>query len=80
MYLVTYQPETGIITSAGVINPAYALPPELLPEGSIYTESLPKGDLTGWLYQDSGFVPRPDTPAPLLAEGEDSTTTLVKKA
>ena len=80
MYLVTYEPETGIITSAGVINPAYALPPELLPEGSIYTEALPKGDLTGWLYQDGGFVPRPDTPAPLLAEGEDSTTTLVKKA
>lgn len=80
MYLVTYEPETGIITSAGVIDSAYALQPEELPEGSVYTEALPKGDLTGWLYQDSGFVPRPDTPAPLLAEGEDSTTTLVKKA
>lgn len=82
MYLVTYQPETGIITSAGVINPAYALPPELLPEGSIYTEALPEGDLDGWLYQDGVFVSRPDIPAPLTAEGEESesTTTLVKKA
>lgn len=59
MYLVTYQPETGIITSAGVINPAYALPPELLPEGSVYTDSLPEGDLEGWLYQDGTFVPCP---------------------
>ena len=73
MYLVTYQPETEIITSAGVINPAYALPPELLPEGSIYTESLPKGDLTGWLYQDDGFVLRPVTIATLLADGEETT-------
>lgn len=80
MYLVTYQPETGIITSAGVIDPAYALPPELLPEGSVYTDSLPEGDLEGWLYQDGTFVPRPDISSPLTAEGEEITTTLVKKA
>lgn len=80
MYLVTYQPETGIITSAGVINPAYALPPELLPEGSVYTDSLPEGDLEGWLYQDGTFVPQPDISSPLTAEGEEITTTLVKKA
>lgn len=82
MYLVTYEPETGIITSAGVIDSAYALQPEELPEGSVYTEALPKGDLTGWLYQDGVFVSRPDIPAPLTAEGEESesTTTLVKKA
>lgn len=73
MYLVTYQPETGIITSAGVIDPAYALPPELLPKGSVYTDSLPEGDLEGWLYQDGTFVPRPVTIAPLLADGEETT-------
>lgn len=73
MYLVTYQPETGLLTSAGIIDPAYALPPELLPEGSIYTDSLPEGDLVAWLYQDGAFVPRPVTPAPLLAEGEETT-------
>lgn len=73
MYLVTYQPETGIITSAGVIDSAYALQPEELPEGSVYTEALPKGDLTGWLYQDDGFVLRPVTIATLLADGEETT-------
>lgn len=82
MYLVTYQPDTGILTSAGVIDPAYALPPELLPKGSVYTDSLPEGDLEGWLYQDGTFVPRPGISSPLTAEGEESesTTTLVKKA
>ena len=73
MYLVTYEPETGIITSAGVIDSAYALQPEELPEGSIYTESLPEGDLDGWLYQDDGFVLRPVTIATLLADGEETT-------
>lgn len=73
MYLVTYEPETGIITSAGVIDSAYALQPEELPEGSVYTEALPKGDLTGWLYQDGAFVSRPVTIAPLLADGEETT-------
>ena len=73
MYLVTYEPETGIITSAGVIDSAYALQPEELPEGSVYTEALPKGDLTGWLYQDDGFVLRPVTIATLLADGEETT-------
>ena len=73
MYLVTYQPETGIITSAGVIDPAYALPPELLPKGSVYTDSLPEGDLEAWLYQNYAFVPRPVTIAPLLADGEETT-------
>lgn len=73
MYLVTYEPETGIITSAGVIDSAYALQPEELPEGSVYTEALPKGDLTGWLYQDDGFVLRPVNIATLLADGEETT-------
>ena len=59
MYLVTYQPETGIITSAGVIDPAYALPPELLPSGAAYVDSLPEGDLAAWLYHDGTFVPCP---------------------
>ena len=73
MYLVTYQPETGIITSAGVIDSAYALQPEELPEGSAYTDSLPEGNLTGWLYQDGAFVSRPVTIATLLADGEETT-------
>lgn len=73
MYLVTYEPETGIITSAGVIDSAYALPPELLPEGSAYTDSLPEGDLEAWLYQDGAFVSRPVTIATLLADGEETT-------
>lgn len=73
MYLVTYEPETGIITSAGVIDSAYALQPEELPEGSAYTDSLPEGDLTGWLYQDGAFVSRPVTIATLLADGEETT-------
>lgn len=80
MYLVTYEPDTGVLTSAGVIDPDYALPPELLPEGSIYTGSLPDGDLEAWLYQGGTFVPRPDISSPLTAEGEEITTTLVKKA
>lgn len=73
MYLVTYEPETGIITSAGVIDSAYALQPEELPEGSAYTDSLPEGDLVAWLYQDGTFVPRPVTIAPLLADGKETT-------
>ena len=70
---MTYEPVSGIITSAGVIDSAYALQPEELPEGSVYTEALPKGDLTGWLYQDGGFVLRPVTIATLLADGEETT-------
>lgn len=60
MYLVTYLPETGVLTSAGTIDPAYALPPQQLPPGSAYVDSLPEGDLTAWLYQDGAFVPCPD--------------------
>ena len=60
MYLVTYQPDTGVLTSAGLIDPEYALPPEHLPPGAAYVDSLPEGDLTAWLYQDGAFVPCPD--------------------
>lgn len=62
MYLVTYQPDTGVLTSAGIIDPDYALPPQLLPPGAAYVDSLPEGDLTAWLYQDGAFVPCPDDP------------------
>lgn len=64
MYLVTYEPETGIITSAGVIDSAYALQPEELPEGSVYTEALPKGDLTGVALSGQRFCAPARHPGP----------------
>lgn len=52
MYLITFRPDTRRITSAGVINPTYALP--TLPDGAAYSDTLPDGNVTDYLLSESG--------------------------
>lgn len=52
MYLITFRPDTRRITSAGVINPTYAL--KTLPDGAVYSETIPNGNVTDYLYDESG--------------------------
>ncbi len=54
MYLITYVPATGEITSAGNVNPAYAL--KTLPEGAAYVDALPPGSLGDYLYINCEYV------------------------
>lgn len=52
MYLITFRPDTRRITSAGVINPTYALTP--LPDGAAYSDTLPDGNAMDYLISESG--------------------------
>lgn len=54
MYLITYVPATGEITSAGSINPQYAL--KFLPDGAAYVDALPPGSLGDYLYINGEYV------------------------
>lgn len=54
MYLITFVPATGEITSAGSVNPAYAL--KTLPKGAAYVDALPPGSLSDYLYVNGEYV------------------------
>lgn len=54
MYLITFVPATGEITSAGSINPQYAL--KSLPDGAAYVDALPPGRLDDYRYINGEYV------------------------
>ena len=54
MYLITFLSGTGEITSAGSIDPNYAL--KTLPEGAAYVDTLPPGSLSDYRYINGAFV------------------------
>lgn len=54
MYLITFLSGTGEITSAGSIDPNYAL--KTLPEGAAYVDTLPPGSLSDYRYINGAYV------------------------
>lgn len=52
MYLITYDVSSRRIKSAGKINPTYAI--KELPDGAVYKDTLPEGDISNYLYSASG--------------------------
>nr|DAQ98782.1 MAG TPA: hypothetical protein [Caudoviricetes sp.] len=54
MYMITFLPGTGEITSAGSIDPNYAL--KTLPEGAAYVDALPPGSLSDYRYINGEYV------------------------
>ena len=54
MYLVNYDPATGQVLGAGLVDESVL--PKALPEGTVAVETLPEGRATGYLYQNGQFV------------------------
>lgn len=54
MYLVNFNPATGQVISAGLVE-ADVLP-KALPEGTVLVEALPSGRATDYQYRDGKFV------------------------
>lgn len=60
MYLVNFDPATGRVLGAGLVDDSVL--PRTLPEGTVAVESLPAGRASDYLYRNGRFVP---------AEGSD---------
>lgn len=61
MYLVNFDPATGQVLGAGLVDASVL--PKTLPEGTVAVETLPAGRASDYLYRNGRFVP---------AEGSDS--------
>lgn len=54
MYLVNYDPATGRVLGAGLVDDSVL--PKTLPEGTAAVETLPAGRAADYLYQNGQFV------------------------
>ena len=59
MYLVNFDPATGQVLGAGLVD-ARVLP-KTLPEGTVAVETLPAGRASDYLYQNGQFVKAGDS-------------------
>ena len=50
MYLVNFDPATGRVLGAGLVDES------VLPEGTVAVEALPAGRASDYLYQNGQFV------------------------
>lgn len=55
MYLVNFDPASGRVLGAGLVDDSVL--PKTLPEGTVAVESLPEGRATDYFYRDGQFVP-----------------------
>ena len=60
MYLVNFDPGTGRVLGAGLVDASVL--PKNVPEGTVAVETLPAGRASDYLYRNGRFVP---------AEGSD---------
>ena len=54
MYLVNFDPATGRVLGAGLVDASVR--PKTLPEGTGAVETLPAGRASDYLYRDGQFV------------------------
>ena len=54
MYLVNFDPATGRVLGAGLVDDSVL--PATLPAGTVAVESLPAGRASEYLYQNGQFV------------------------
>lgn len=54
MYLVNFDPATGQVLGAGLVDASVL--PKTLPEGTVAVETLPAGRASDYLYQNGQFV------------------------
>ena len=54
MYLVNFDPATGQVLGAGLVDDSVL--PKTLPAGTVAVESLPVGRASEYLYRDGQFV------------------------
>ncbi len=54
MYLVNFDPATGRVLGAGLVDESVL--PKTLPEGTVAVETLPEGRASDYLYQNGQFV------------------------
>ena len=54
MYLVNFDPATGQVLGAGLVDASVR--PKTLPEGTVAVETLPAGRASDYLYQNGQFV------------------------
>lgn len=54
MYLVNFDPGTGRVLGAGLVDDSVL--PKTLPEGTVAVDALPAGHASDYLYQNGQFV------------------------
>ena len=59
MYLVNFDPTTGQVLGAGLVDASVL--PKTLPEGTVAVETLPAGRASDYLYQNGQFVKAGDS-------------------
>ena len=59
MYLVNFDPATGQVLGAGLVDASVL--PKTLPEGTAAVETLPAGRASDYLYQNGHFVKAGDS-------------------
>ncbi len=59
MYLVNFDPATGQVLGAGLVDASVL--PKTLPEGTVAVETLPAGRASDYLYQNGQFVKAGDS-------------------